>query len=304
MASWHSPRILRPAAVGLLALLGACDSEPEAPAQRAGAPQAQAPGAAQAPASAQEAAAKGVPYLPVTGPAAVTSGTQGLQASVEAREDLTYHWTADGATITDGQEAAQVTFTAGTSDFVTLYCRITDAGKRETYSRLQVPCLPAPRIDTFEAFPPAVSLGRQTRLRWNAGEIKTLVLDPGGQDVSKVGGVDVKPQVTTTYTLTATNHAGAELKKELTVKVVPYPAISRFQLEGPVLFGQTGTILAEFSHGKAEIKQGEAVLASGSDSPIRVEFKPVESSSVTLTVTNEAGDVVSQTLSFHTGPRN
>ncbi|HJU83107.1 MAG TPA: hypothetical protein VJ600_02760 [Holophagaceae bacterium] len=284
--------------------MGACDREQGAPATPAAQQQGPAAEPGQGADAAKEAAAKGVPYLPVSGPSIVTAGAPGLQASVEAREDLTYHWSADGATITDGQESAQITFTAGTSDFVTLYCKITDPLKRETTSRLQVPCMAPPRIDLFEAVPPAVSLGHQTQLRWSAGEIKTLMLDPGAQDVSKVGGVNVKPQVTTTYTLTATNLAGAELRKEFTVKVVPLPTIARFQLEGAVLFDQVGTVVAEFAHGKAEIKQGETVLASGSDSPIRVPFKPSEASVLTLSVTNEAGDVVAQTLSFRPATRN
>jgi hypothetical protein len=111
--------------------------------------------------------------------------------------------------------------------------------------------------------------------------------------------LEVKPERTVTYTLTATNSTGLTVTRDLPLKVVPPPQIMAFRAE-PVP-GSPGvfTVIGEFKDGKAELKRGGQMVSSAETGPLRMQLSELkEGSSLALTVTNEAGTYVSSTLSF------
>lgn len=298
MAPWHVHRTLRLAALGLLACAVACDRQAPGTPTPAEAPATETPATQQTPV--QVAAEDPVPrvQMRLAGPF-VSEGSQGNQAFVDDMADVTYLWILQGGTIEGGGDTPTVTYTVDDhATDVRLFCRLTrNDGHAFTAQGVQrVVALPA--IDAFTAAPPAITTGAQGNLLWTAKEIKSLTLDPGGVDVTKVGSYAIQPRETTTYKLTAVNLAGAAIAKELTVKVVPPPEIASFGAEGRAMAGQPVSIKAEFSHGHAEIRQGDTLLAASDQSPLTVSITPADSTTVTLTVTNEGGTMVSQSRTF------
>lgn len=279
---------------GCLALLLACKSEPPPPDQAAPAAAGAAP------------AAEGAPGTPPVEPLQialpgpyVTAGSEKNRASVLSNGGGTFQWGISGGTITSDAASPSVTYSAGDAGQpLRLFCKVKDEqGRERSAFGTQIIVFP-PSLDEFKAVPETVTKGAQGSLQWRAKEIKTLTLDPGAQDVSKVGSVPVQPGETTVYTLRAENLAGTVVSKQVTVKVLPAPAIQSFRTGGPVPVGQPMTLIAEFSGGRGEIKQGDKVLAGSDTSPLSIQVTAADKASFTLTVTNGAGTSVSQTLGF------
>ncbi|HTL99219.1 MAG TPA: hypothetical protein VL181_10490, partial [Holophagaceae bacterium] len=115
--------------------------------------------------------------------------------------------------------------------------------------------------------------------------------------------IEVRPQASTKYTLTATNAAGGTVSRDLLVKVVPPPAIKSLQGQGAIGFGQAVTVIGQFSGGKAELKRGNDVIASSEDGSLQTQVPSLKEGDIfTLVVTNEAGDSVARTLNFNSAP--
>ena len=81
---------------------------------------------------------------------------------------------------------------------------------------------PPPKIDYFEADPPAIVPGQQATLRWttrNVLEDVSLEIDPEIGPVEKTGSCEVYPSKTTTYTLRLTVLGKEHVKQPFTVTV-------------------------------------------------------------------------------------
>ncbi|MEX2501775.1 MAG: BACON domain-containing carbohydrate-binding protein, partial [Trueperaceae bacterium] len=72
----------------------------------------------------------------------------------------------------------------------------------------------------FTADPATIDEGESSRLSWAVHEADTLIVQPGGVDVTAEPHLDVAPRVTTTYTLQASNDAGSD-DRTTTVTVQP-----------------------------------------------------------------------------------
>jgi len=285
-----------------LALLTACgrkDSQEEAPKFiQPGIAATQVPAAPPEPTGDQP----GLPVVRIQADALVTTGTAGHEATVSGDPGLQYEWFIQGGSFEGDTHGQSVKWTAGAPGEVRLFCQGTNAAGKKSVSLARVQSEALPSIDAFQAASPVVSAGRATKLSWSAKEVKTLVLDPGGQDVTAVSGpgFEVKPSETTRYTLTATNAAGASVSKTLDVKVVPLPSITGLSAQGAINYGQPFALVGAFKNGKAELRHGGTLLASGETSPLRAQIPALkQGDSFMLTVTNEAGDSVTRTLDFN-----
>jgi hypothetical protein len=69
-----------------------------------------------------------IPSQTITAPSSVCANSTGNMASVPTSSGGSYAWTISGGTITAGQTAATVTFTAGASGSVVLNCVVTSSG--------------------------------------------------------------------------------------------------------------------------------------------------------------------------------
>lgn len=280
--------------LGIMAMGMACDSE--APPKQDAASTQTAPAPAPKPAPVLGEAPKSAVR---TSGRFVTQGSQGNKAEVQDLPEVEYAWTMEGGSIVDGSDTPVATYSVDdAASVVRLYCRLKNAqGQEFTAVALQTAVAP-PVLDSFTVTPPVVTAGTQAQLAWTAKEIKSLTLDPGGIDVTKMGAMPIQIAETTTYTLKAVNLAGTSVSRQLTVKAVPPPEIKSFGADGRILVGQTFTLKAEFANGKGEIKQGDTVLASSDQSPMTVQLVAGETTTVVLTVTNEAGVALTQTRTF------
>jgi hypothetical protein len=158
-----------------------------------------------------------------------------------------------------------------------------------------------PQISRFEATAPTISSGASTFLSWAVKDVSALSLDPGNLNVfsSSGPGYEVKPAATTTYILKAVGTDGLTATRELTIKVVPPPLIDSLKTEPVKNSADAITVIAEFSGGMGELKDGSTVLASSDTSPLRHQLSSVKPGmNLVFTVTNEARSTFSRSLQF------
>jgi len=252
------------------------------------------PSPGQAPAETQGGASLRIETL-----SAVAPDASGLEAHVIGAPGLQFEWSIQGGKLESGNQRETLQWAAGSSGEVVLTCRAFDAAGAETSTSLRIPIQPVPTIAIFEAAPKVLTLGGSAKLGWTVKDGRKVVLDPGGRDVTAMAGpgLEVKPTETTTYTLTATHASGTTASREVTVRVLPAPEV--LSLRAEPRSGGSFSVIGEFKGGKAELKAGGVLLASGDSSPLTAELagqKP--GSSVSLVVTNEAGSSATGTVTF------
>ena len=243
----------------------------------------------------------GAPSVKLEAEAQVVAGSNGHQASIVSEGGLQYAWSIQGGTLDGATNNPVVTWNAGNGREATLTCRISDSTGRSTVASQRVVLLQSPVIQQFEAAPGVVTVGTACRLSWVVTNAEKLTLNPGGQELPGTGSpsLEVKPQETTKYVLTATNATGVPTTREVQVKVVGMPDIVGFQSTPEPGSDATVTVTCQFKNGKAELKDGDQVLASGDASPLTFRWTGAkDGATLTLKVTNEAGSFVSSTLSF------
>ena len=78
----------------------------------------------------------------------------------------------------------------------------------------------------FKAEPAVITAGGTVTLRWRVQAASRVIIDNGIGEVTPQGETVVSPTEDTTYTLTATNDAGEELKKSVRVTVTATPPVT------------------------------------------------------------------------------
>jgi hypothetical protein len=148
-----------------------------------------------------------------------------------------------------------------------------------------------PVINYFEVSPININVGESSTLNWAVSDALNVTIDHEIGKVALTGTRQVSPTKTTTYTLTATNEAG---KRDATVEVV---------IEVP----QDKPVIKYFKASPSEIKPDESATLSWDVSDatsVTIEpgigamaltgtrqVYPAETTTYTLTATNEAGSV-------------
>jgi septal ring-binding cell division protein DamX len=123
-------------------------------------------------------------------------------------------------------------------------------------------------------------------------------IDNGVGAITSGEVIRVSPTTNTTYTLTATNAAGATARRSLTVTVLPkpettlgpkletMPEISSFWASATtVAAGNSITLTAIFPNGNGVVDNGIGTIASG----VSIRVTPTADTTYTLTVTDGAG---------------
>ncbi len=232
---------------------------------------------------------------------AASPDSSGLEAHVIGNPGLSFEWSIQGGKLESGNQRETVLWAAGPAGEVVLNCRAFDGTGAETSTSVRIPIKPVPTIALLEAVPSVLTLGASAKLGWTVKDCKKLVLDPGGRDVTALTGpgLEVKPTETTVYTLTATHASGTTVTRNLTVKVLPAPQVLSLRAEPRSGVADAFTVIGEFKGGKAELKDGGAVLACGNESPLRAELTGVKpGASVSLVVTSETGATVTASVQF------
>ena len=148
-----------------------------------------------------------------------------------------------------------------------------------------------PTIDSFTATPATIVKGQTSKLSWDVRDAKTVTIDSGvGKVNSKSGTFNVKPNVTTTYMLTASNLVG-DTTATATVKVIGKPEIVWFASSNDAgdPINRTEKAWLMWSVGGADyvdIDKGIGrVNASGGSKAV----SPDSNTTYTLTAVNNAG---------------
>lgn len=230
----------------------------------------------------------------ISAPPYVTSAQAGYQASVPLRSGLTYSWTLTNGALTSPSAGETVIFTAGESGMTHLTCTATDAdGVTSPPGTATSIIVPAPAISSFSAAPAVITSGQATLLSWAADGGLQLNLDPGFGDVTDRTTQHTAPLTTTLFTLTATNLAGTSAKSTALVTVVPEPSISSLTATPDVIDpGDHSTLAFAFADGTGVIDPSVGTVRSGETR----EVAPATTTTYTLTVTNPAGAILSQSV--------
>ena len=153
--------------------------------------------------------------------------------------------------------------------------------------------LGAPVISGFTAAPLTITAGQSSTLSWAVSGAGNIIISPAIGIVTG-NSIVVTPAQTTTYTLTATNTAGANFAT-ITITVsgtLPGPSISSFTAtKNLITAGASITLTAVFSGGSGIVDKGVGQITSGTP----VAIAPTSSTTYTLTVTGNGGTVTAST---------
>jgi purple acid phosphatase-like protein/parallel beta helix pectate lyase-like protein len=149
-----------------------------------------------------------------------------------------------------------------------------------------------PTISTFTASPGSITSGQTSVLSWSVTGATGLKLDPGNINVTGQTSRSVTPSGTTTYSLTATNSAGA-VTKSVKVTVTngtpppPLPVISSFTASPSVITSGQTSVLSWVVTGATSLRLDPGdINVTGATSR---QVAPTATTHYTLTATNNAG---------------
>ena len=147
----------------------------------------------------------------------------------------------------------------------------------------------SPKIMNFTASPATIQSGSSTTLTAvYVGGTATIDNDVGSIEAGS--SVSVKPDVTTTYTLSVIDGAGDKASQSLTVVVGDAPTITSFTATS-IVVGASANLTAVFADGTGVINNGVGNVTSGT----AVSVSPTSTTTYTITVTNAAGTAVTET---------
>jgi hypothetical protein len=151
---------------------------------------------------------------------------------------------------------------------------------------------PSPVISGFVATASILTVGESATItptfRNGGGTI-----DNGIGVVTSGNGISVSPAVDTTYTLTVSNSAGDSVTRQLEIRVVAPPEITGFaSTDAAITNGESTELTATFINGEGQIDGGVGAVSSG----VPISIRPTENTVYTLSVTNEAGTTIAETV--------
>ena len=169
----------------------------------------------------------------VVPPPVVTSFTADRRL-VTSGDTVTLSWrtaSAQRVSITPNPGAGQAL--AGSakvtpSDTTTYRITATNPAGATATRTLTVATVPPPVINTFRADPAEISPGQRSILRWETEGADSLFINNNVGVVTGEDSATVRPQVTTTYSLTATNAADSSVTSRTSVTVLDNPPDADF----------------------------------------------------------------------------
>ena len=215
-------------------------------------------------------------------------------------ESSTLSWSISNATsasIDNGVGSVSATGGSKTvSPAETTTYTLTAKGGNTKYAKVTVTVAEGsrPTINSFTASPATIVKGKASTLSWDVSDAKTVTIDNGvGKVNSKSGSVNVKPNATTSYMLTASNLAG-DTTATATVKVIGKPEIVWFASSNdtgdPINRSEKAWLMwSVVGADYVDIDKGVGrVNASGGSKAV----SPGSTTSYTLTAVNDAGTTV------------
>ncbi|MGD0352703.1 MAG: hypothetical protein ABSB38_04320 [Dehalococcoidia bacterium] len=145
-----------------------------------------------------------------------------------------------------------------------------------------------PAIVTFEANPAVITAGQSATLVWNASGTSSVSIDQGLGAVPAASSQIVFPTVTTVYTLTASNLAGAT-SKSIVISVNPAPIVINIDVNPAVInSGVSAALIWSVSNANSvSIDQGIGSVPLTGNKLV----SPTDTTTYTLTASGPAGTV-------------
>jgi hypothetical protein len=145
-----------------------------------------------------------------------------------------------------------------------------------------------PSIVTFQANPAVITAGQSATLVWNASGTSSVSIDQGLGAVPAASSQIVFPTVTTVYTLTASNLAGAT-SKSIVISVNPAPIVINIDVNPAVInSGASAALIWSVSNANSvSIDQGIGSVPLTGNKLV----SPTDTTTYTLTASGPAGTV-------------
>jgi len=224
--------------------------------------------------------------------------------SIAPGQSSVLSWTTTGATTVSISSVGSVTLNGSTTvspaQTTTYTLTATSSDGHSVTAPVTVTVAPQniPQILTFVANPPVISAGQSSQLCWQVSGANSIQIDPGvGSNLNANDCATVKPNVTTTYTLTAINAQGT-IKANVTVSVGQVQ-ITSFQAN-PVTSTSAGNpvVLSWTTQNALSVVLVGAELGPQNLS-VNGSFtvNPITNSTYTLTAYGAGGITVSVTIS-------
>ncbi|HUP66265.1 MAG TPA: hypothetical protein VM557_13390 [Thermoanaerobaculia bacterium] len=178
----------------------------------------------------------GPPVITRTPPAydVAPGGQVTLGVTVTGTKPMMFQWLQNGHPVGTSSPSLTTGPLFQTATFhvhITSYCGSTVGGP----FTVTVRSVPAPRFEKLGAIPQRIRPGQPARLFWSA-EFASSVTISGGEVRLPKGTVEVRPEQTTTYTLTA-NGPGGATSADVTVEVLTEPLVTLASIPNPIVQG-------------------------------------------------------------------
>jgi hypothetical protein len=224
--------------------------------------------------------------------------------SIAPGQSSTLSWTTTGASTVTISGVGSVTPNGSTqvspTQTTTYTLTATSSDGKAVTAPVTVIVAPQniPQILTFVANPPTIDAGQSSQLCWQVSGANSISIDPGvGSNLNANDCATVKPSVTTTYTLTATNAQGT-IKANVTINVGSVQILS-FQAN-PVTTTSAGdpSVLSWTTNNATSVVLIGAEIGPQSNLPVNGSFTvhPITNSTYTLTAYGPGGQTVSVTI--------
>lgn len=137
--------------------------------------------------------------------------------SINRGESSTLSWSVSNATTITidqgvGTVSAKATTEVSPEETTTYTLTATNSDGQKSQSCTVEIILNPPTIEYFTATPESIMLDSYSTLSWSTTNATAISVSPGVGTVSATGTVEVSPEDTTTYMLTATNSDGQDTK--------------------------------------------------------------------------------------------
>ena len=208
--------------------------------------------------------------------------------SVTRGEEARLEWEVEGAesVFIDGVDVTDSTYLAVAPEATTTYglAAVNALGDSAT-AEATVTVVPPPSIASFGADPDTVALGYAARLEWEVEDAHSVFVD--GADVTDSTYLAVTPTEATTYELAAVNALGDSATAEVTVTVVPPPAVDTFRAVPDSVTRGEGARL------EWAVEGADSVFIDGADVTDSTELAvaPEATTTYTLIAKNRVGGV-------------
>ncbi len=177
--------------------------------------------------------------------------------------------------------------------FLCLFLFLSIPGcKKKLPTEPDIPTKILPTIEYFTATPESISSGELSILSWSTKNATNITIDQGIGTVSAKATMEVSPEATTTYTLTATNSDGQKTQA-CTVEIILNPPTIEYFTASPesIMLGSFSTLSWSTTNAETLAIEplGDLTIPWTGVHPV----SPTETTTYTLIATNSDGQTTS-----------